>query len=60
MILSFDACDRRECVNVTIVDDIQLEPVENLTYHLASTPGLDPSITIDPVDGVIEIVDNDG
>ena len=60
MILSFDACDRRECVNVTIVDDIQLEPVENLTYHLTRTLGLDPSITLNPVDGVIEIVDNDG
>ena len=59
MILSFDACDRRECVNVTIVDDVQLERIEQLTYHLAETVNLDRRITLNPVDGMIEIIDND-
>ena len=60
VILQFDSCDTRECMNVTVVDDIQVEPVENLTYHLTRTPGLDSSIQLDPVNGEIEIVDNDG
>ena len=60
VILIFDACDTKKCVNVPIVDDLQVEPVENLTYHLDRTPGLDSSILLDPVNGVIEIVDNDG
>ena len=60
VILMFDSCDTKECVIVPIVDDSQVEPVENLTYHLDRTPGLDSSIQLDPVNGVIEIVDNDG
>ena len=60
VILMLDSCDTRKCVIVTIVDDSQVEPDENLTYHLARTPGLDLSIQLDPVNGEIEIVDNDG
>ena len=60
VIVMFDSCDTKKCVNVPIVDDLQVEPVENLTYHLDRTPGLDSSILLDPVNGVIEIVDNDG
>ena len=60
VILQFVACDTRKCMNVTIVDDIQVEPDESLTYHLARTPGLDSSIQLDPVNGEIEIVDDDG
>ena len=60
MILQFDSCGTRECVIVPIVDDLQVEPHESLTYHLTRTPGLDFSIQLDPVNGVIEIFDNDG
>ena len=60
MVLMFDSCDTRKCMNVTIVDDLQVEPDESLTYHLDRTPGLDSSIQLDPVNGEIEIVDNDG
>ena len=59
-ILSFAACEIRRCVNVTIVDDLVDEPLEFFDYTLEGTPGLDSRITLDPVDGVVEITDNDG
>ena len=60
VILQFDSCDTRKCVIVPIVDDLQVEPDESLMYHLDRTPGLDFSIQLDPVNGEIEIVDDDG
>ena len=59
-ILSFTACEIRHCVNVTIVDDSEDEPIEFFDYTLERTPGLDPRISLASVDGVIEIIDNDG
>ena len=59
-ILSFPACGTRECVNVTIVDDSVLENVESFDVTLERTPALDMRITLDPVDGVVEITDDDG
>ena len=59
-ILSFPTCGTRQCVNVSIVDDDVMENVESLHVTLERTPGLDVRITLDPVDGVIEIRDDDG
>ena len=59
-ILMFEACQRRSCVTVTIVDDEVLENVESFNVTLERTPGLDMRITLDPVDGVVEITDDDG
>ena len=59
-ILSFDSCQRRSCVNVSIVDDGTLELMESFSITLERTPGLDDRIDLDPVDGVVEITDNDG
>ena len=56
----FGACDRRHCVNVSIVDDDVLEMTESFTVTLERTPGLNDRIKLNPVDGVIEIPDNDG
>ena len=58
--LSFEACDIRRCVNVTIVNDKVLEGVESLDVTLERTPGLDNKITVTPVDGEIVITDDDG
>ena len=55
-ILMFEACETRKCVNVTITDDEFDELDEFFTYHLRRTIGLDPRITLDPVDGRIEIL----
>ena len=55
----FEACETRKCVNVTIKDYEFDELDEFFTYHLMRTTDLDTRITLDPVDGRIEIVDND-
>ena len=49
-------------MNVTIVDDMVDEPGPNEFFHytLERTPGLDSRISLDPVDGVVEIIDDDG
>ena len=61
MVLMFGECERRKCVNVTIVDDFEDELDENFFYHLEETPnGLHPNIQLKPVDGEIVIEDNDG
>ena len=59
-ILMFDECERRRCVNVDITQDLVDEPDEFFTFHLNRTPGLSPRIELNPVDGRIEIVDDDG
>ena len=56
----FDACDTRQCLNVTIVDDFDDELNEDFAYNLERSPGLTLDIQLDPVSGQVEIVDNDG
>ena len=45
---------------MTIVDDNVLEIGESFTVTLERTPSLDNRITLNPVNGRIEITDNDG
>ena len=59
-ILMFDARDIRRCVDITIVSDTDDERDEMFGITLERTPGLNDKITLDPVDGDITIVDNDG
>ena len=60
-VLMFGACEIRNCVTITIRDDeVDELNTEFFTYHLRRTTSLDPRIELDPVDGRIEIVDNDG
>ena len=58
--LSFAACETRCCKNVTIMDDLVNEPDEYFDYTLERTPGLDGRISLDPKDGQISIIDDDG
>ena len=60
VILMFDECERRRCVNISITQDLVDELNENFTFHLNRTPDLSPHIYLDPVNGTIEIVDDDG
>ena len=60
LILMFGSCETRSCVNVDIVDDLVDEPVELFRVTLNRTNGLDSRISLNPVDGQIEIIDNDG
>ena len=57
-ILNFPACETKQCVDVTIVDDEVLENVESYHVTLERTLGLDMRITLDPVEGVVEITDD--
>ena len=59
VLLLFEACQMRSCVNVVIEDDEVLENIESLIVNLERTPGLDSRIELDPVRAVIEITDND-
>ena len=56
-ILMFAACERRQCVDIFIEDDGIPEQVESFFVALESTPNLDGRITLEPVDGEIEILD---
>ena len=58
--LMFAACERRRCVNMTIVNDFNDELDEEFFYKLQRTPDLHPRITLDPVDGTVVIIDDDG
>ena len=60
VILMFDTCETRKCVNVTIAEDLVDEQQEFFTYTLTRTPSLDPRIELDPTDGRVDIIDNDG
>ena len=57
--MMFDSCDKKSCVNISIVDDDVIEDTESFSVLLAETPGLDVRITLDPVEAEIEIIDND-
>ena len=58
-ILPFDACQNRNCINLTIVDDLVDERLEYFNFTVERTPGLDTRISLFPVDGRIAIIDND-
>ena len=57
-ILSFPSCETRLCVNITIVNDLVNELVEEFDVTLERTTGLDTRISLQPVDARI-IIDND-
>ena len=59
IILTFNPCDIRHCVNVFIIDDIEDEPNEFFSYVLQETLGLPTNIKLATVNGEIVIVDND-
>ena len=59
LILTFDECEKRRCVNVSITQDLVDEPDEFFTFHLDRTTDLSSHIDLDPMDGRMEIVDDD-
>ena len=60
MAIIFAACQTRSCVNVSIMDDDVLGDVESFNVTLENTTDLDSRIILDPVNGIIVIIDNDG
>ena len=59
-LLMFGECEKRSCVNISIEDDLVLEMEESFNVTLKRTIGLDSRIELSPMDGVIEIIENDG
>ena len=59
-ILSFAACETRQCVNTTIVDDLVDEPVEEFDVTLERTLQLESRISLHPVDALVIINDDEG
>ena len=57
--LTFKACDRRHCVNITILNDTQVENDEIFHVNLERTIGLNRTIKLDPIEGIIQIEEND-
>jgi hypothetical protein len=56
-LFSFEACQTKSCVNVTITDDNVNEVVEFFIFSLARTADLNARIDLDPENGRIYIVD---
>ena len=59
-ILSFAECQVRECILVPINDDQILELQEFFRAVLDRTDGLSDRITLNPVNAVVNILDDDG
>jgi hypothetical protein len=58
--LTFAACETKRCMSVSIVDDDTPGNVESFDVTLERTTDLDSRIALDPVNGILEITDNDG
>ena len=56
-VLMFAACERRQCADIIIEDDGIPEQVESFFVTLQRSPGQDVRISLEPVDGEIEILD---
>ena len=59
-IFAFGECQTRYCTEITIVNDMILELTESFLFTLERTPGLDSRITLDPVNGEVEIIEDNG
>ena len=58
-ILRFAPCEINRCVNITIVDDSEIESDEAFNITLERTPSLNGAIMLDAVDGMIGVSDDD-
>ena len=57
--LPFRACQKRQCLNVSIIHDLDGEKIENFTFTLVRNESLHKRINIDPVAGVVVIYYDD-
>ena len=53
--LMFNACNTRQCVNMTIFNDDETDPDESFSYALERTSNLHSNIDINPAQGQIII-----
>ena len=59
-LFAFDMCETRRCTEIPIVNDMIVELTESFLVILERTPGLDSRITLNPINGAVEIIDDDG
>ena len=59
-VLRIRACELRQCVSVSIINDGISEDTETFTIHLEKSFGLGNTFIVDPSVKVIIITDNDG
>ena len=60
MTLTFQPCDRQQCVNVSITDDLINEPEERFAVSLTLSDDASPYLTLGSAAGDIVITDDDG
>ena len=53
--ITFGACDNQKCVNISIIDDQEVEFPEYFRVILQGTPGLSKAVTLNQTDGEIWI-----
>ena len=58
--VTFGACETRHCVEVTIVNDDELENTESFVVTLERTSNLDRRIILAPANTRVNINDDDG
>ena len=56
--LIFEECETRRCVDISIEDDMTQETIESFNVTLDRPLDLDSRIHLDPVIGVIRIIDD--
>ena len=58
--LRFRGCGLKDCVNVSITDDLELEMVESFNISLEKSQGLSNKFLLAPGHREVIIIDNDG
>ena len=56
--LSFEECEERQCVGISVVDDLINEPVETLSLSLTANPELHLTLHTQTIE--VAILDDDG
>ena len=58
--MQFGACDYIKCMDIRIRNDDKVEEIESFGVILKRVTDLDERISLNNVNGEVEIVDNDG
>ena len=58
--LRYATCAKIDCVNITIINDNRLELSETFNVTLEKSKGLSNKFVLNPIQGQITIMDDDG
>ena len=59
-VLRFGSCQKRQCSNVTIINDDKLEGTESFNVSLEAGRGVNSRFVFDPQEVSVTITDKDG